>query len=570
MESSLNKNINNTILSTLKRIKIKKKKFEFPKFMSNEELRGLRKKLKKNFINIENTHTYIQQNNIFREGNGNVVYRYIQELHRLESSKTNTPKKIFNKKLENDKNKNRRVLTAVNRKIIEKYNKNAPPNILDYIHPYEYYFTHRWIKTSNNYEVNKEQNDNKQSILKSEANQGKKISKLFINTNNIYNKSEKKCNNKKNIIFLTLYKKNPKAVNSVNSSKVLLSKKIGNFLTKNKDNEDINQINSYISTFKKNMKLKIKNEENINSENRGYKIKTTKSIELNNNNIDFNKKNETDINIKILNDSGNNFLKENKTFSRNCLNNNDKIKNAKKINTIKTNNIILDRNYFCKTSRVFSPNKNYYLSSENDEKTNLFSNSTDLRKRVLSTESGLTRKKKKIEIVEKITDIDEELKSIKNDIISKKQFEDDDIYKKFDEIKKITKEDMIISNILAEKGREQMEFQSMKELFKKMKQKNSFISDLTKTYFTCKKSKFASTIKQKFLKELKKIDLIEKKDTLLRDLAYKKNYEIRKGINKLKEKDLSKERKIFNNKTVRMKQLNINNIESFIKSMNKY
>ncbi|MBR1544980.1 MAG: hypothetical protein IJ638_03505, partial [Alphaproteobacteria bacterium] len=47
-------------------------------------------------------------------------------------------------------------------------------------------------------------------------------------------------------------------------------------------------------------------------------------------------------------------------------------------------------------------------------------------------------------------------------------------------------------------------------------------------------------------KELKKIILIEKKEALLRDLAYKKNYDIRRGVNRLKEKDLSKEREIFN------------------------
>ena len=56
----------------------------------------------------------------------------------------------------------------------------------------------------------------------------------------------------------------------------------------------------------------------------------------------------------------------------------------------------------------------------------------------------------------------------------------------------------------------------------------------------------------------------------MRDLAYKKNYEIRKGVNKLRENDLFKERKIFNKKTDRMKQININNIENFIKSMNKH
>ena len=356
-----------------------------------------------------------------------------------------------------------------------------------------------------------------------------------------------------------------------------MDEKSESFFRNNKNHEILNKITSNITTFNKNIRIKPNDEENLNNESSGYndKIKTTKSIEFKNNNIkniDINNKNETDMNIKILNDSENNILNgNNKSFRINYLKNNDKIKNSEKKYFKNLNNIILDSNYFCKTSRGFSPKKKYYILSENnEEKTKYRNNSTNIKKRVFSTESSFIRKRKKNTIFEKVNDIDEELNNIKNDIISKKKFEDEDIFKKFEEIKKRTKEDMIVSNILAEKGREQMEMQSMKELFKKMKQKRSFISDLTKQYFTCKKTKYESSIKQKFLKELKKIDLIEKKDALLRDLAYKKNFEIRKGINKLKENDLSKERKIFNNKTVRMKLLNINNMESFIKSMNKY
>ena len=126
---------------------------------------------------------------------------------------------------------------------------------------------------------------------------------------------------------------------------------------------------------------------------------------------------------------------------------------------------------------------------------------------------------------------------------------------------------MIVSNILAEKGR--IEMHSIKELFKQMKRK-SFISDLAKQYITCKKTKFKSSIKKKFLKELKKVDLIEKREAFLRDLVFKKNYEIRIGVNKLKENDLSEERNIFNKKTDKMKQININNIKNYVKSMNKY
>ena len=250
--------------------------------------------------------------------------------------------------------------------------------------------------------------------------------------------------------------------------------------------------------------------------------------------------------------------------------------------SIKTNinnnkHVILNRNYFSKTSRTFNNNKKYFLSSENSTNrnknsfnlitsTNRNSSKKERNRRVLSTETSLSKKQKKEDFFKEITNIDEQLNNIKNDIISRREFDDNDIFKKFEEIKKKTKEDMIVSNILAEKGRVQM--QSTKELFKQMKQK-SFISALTKQYFTCKKTKYETSIKQKFLKELKKVDLLEKKDALLRDLAYKKNYEIRKGVNKLKENDVSKERNLFNKKTDRMKQINVNIIENFIKNMNK-
>jgi hypothetical protein len=53
-------------------------------------------------------------------------------------------------------------------------------------------------------------------------------------------------------------------------------------------------------------------------------------------------------------------------------------------------------------------------------------------------------------------------------------------------------------------------------------------------------------------------------------LAYKKNYDIRRGVNRLKEKDLSKEREIFNRKTDKIGKMTINNIKIFIKNMNKF
>ena len=550
MKRNSNNYINKNFSSTPNRIKIKKKILDFPKYMSNEELRYIQKRIKKNIVNINDTNTYLQQHNIFQETKSNIPYKYIQELKRLneiENNKNNSAKKneskILNKKINSEKN-NKRFLSSTNRKILEYNNQKIPSNLFDFIHPHEYYFTQRRIKNDkNNSEINYNKNDKNNLILKNSKDKKEKISKLFID--NIINNSEKKSKNRKNI-FLTLYKRNQNKIKSINSSKILLDNNNNRYnLTEIKNNEFFNKNKSNIIYTKNNVIIN-EEEEEKNNKNNYDKIENKKNIKnINNSNNNINNKS-----------SPSNFIIQEK-------------KSNKKINNNDYKNIILDRNYFTQTSRLFNKNKKYFISSENNiSKTSNFLNKSNSRnKRIFNTEPSLIKKKNKDEFLKEITNINEQLNEIKNDIISKKEYDDNNLERKFEEIKKITKEDMIVANILVEKGRVQM--QSTKELFKKMKQK-SFISDLTKQYFTCKKTKYETSIKQKFLKELRKIDILEKKDALLRDLAYKKNYEIRKGVNKLKENDLSKERKIFNNKIVKMKQLNINNHKNFIKSMNKY
>ena len=579
-------NINNKLSKTPKRIKIKKKILEFPKYMTNEELRYRKKKLNKNLIGIEKTHKYIQDHNIFEEVKGDTVYKYIQELKILNKKEENEEnnKKLIKKNKEKEKNK--KFLVSINRKILENSNKKTPSNIFDFVHPYEYYFTHRRIKASNNSEINNNQSLSRYLVLKPKNFKNKKISKLYMN-NNTFNNSEKKF---KNEIFLTLYKKNPNKIPDKiqfnNSSKILFNKKnennskqkyINNFFTNNNDNNLIHLKNN----LSKNDDEKNSNvvEQNINNKSLNFNNKNDDT--MSNNNIYYNTESIHTKKVNFL--EKNNFNSSFKLVKNNLNNKSSNLSELQKEsqllinnNKIKTNynNIILTRNYFSKKPKIFNNKKKYYLSTENNINKDSFNlnyssnkNRREKGRRVISIETSLSKKRKKNELFQEITNIDEQLNNIKNDIISNRKFDNEDIYKKFEEIKKRTKEDMIVSNILAEKGRAQM--QSTKELFKKMKQK-SFISDLTKQYFTCKKGKYENSIKQKFLKELKKVDLLEKKDALLRDLAYKKNYEIRKGVNKLRENDLFKERKIFNKKTDRMKQININNIENFIKSMNKH
>ena len=576
---------NNKLSKTPKRFKIKKKILDFPKYMTNEELKNYRKKLNKNFVNIEEINKFLQENDMFEEEKRNIVFKYINELKKINKNEANSKDgviNIMNKKIESGKNKT--FLNSINRKILENRNQKSPLNLFDFVESQEKYFTHQRIKTANNSGINNNLSFNKYSAMKNLGVKNKKMSKLYVS--NIVFDDRKKF---KNDIFLTLNKKNQNKKNSIHSSKILFNEnnKIDNF-SSNNYNYFIAKNNNYNIIYLKNNLKKNEEEKKTN-----IIIKSKNDINddaLLNENIYYNT--ESNIHTKKVNlieknnfNSSYRLIKNNNIISNKSSNLTEspkkntkgQIMESNKTNINNNNHIILNKKYFSKTSRIFNNNKKYFLSSENSTNrnknsfnlitsTNRNSSKKERNRRVLSTESSLSKKRNKEDFFKEITNIDEQLNNIKNDIISRREYDDNDIFKKFEEIKKKTKEDMIVSNILAEKGR--VEMQSTKELFKQMKQK-SFISALTKQYFICKKTKYESSIKQKFLKELRKVDLLEKKDALLRDLAYKKNYEIRKGVNKLKENDVSKERNIFNKKTDRMKQINVNIIENFIKNMNK-
>ena len=165
-----------------------------------------------------------------------------------------------------------------------------------------------------------------------------------------------------------------------------------------------------------------------------------------------------------------------------------------------------------------------------------------------------------------VTNIYNKLNNLKKEIVKQNEQDKEDISEKYEKIKKLNKKDMIVSNILEEK--DIIPIKSIKELVKQMKQKN-FMENLSKQYSTFKKAEHENCMKQEFLKELKKLNIMEKKEAMMRELVFKTNYDLRIDINKLKEIDFSRERNIFNKKTIKIRQMNINNIESFMKNMNK-
>jgi len=554
---------------------IKKKLLSFPNYMSNDELRHNKKKIENKFINIEDNHTYLQQNNIFQNSKENFVLDYLQELKRLkqiENNKTNKSSNLFKKKVFEETLKNKRFFSlSLNRKELENSNKDTPSNLFDFIHPYEYQFSHKKGKIKDNSERhNISEKSVKYLLLKNQNDKNQKIINFFKKKNspNIFEK--------KNIINNKLFTLNKNNVNNPNITTTSI-----NYLLDKNFSSDLNSsktINNFYRNSSKEL-LKKLNKNIISDEKRNNEIENSENfkMEINIDN-DQNKSNIDAISLNKIKTEAN--INKNKMDDTEDFNINNTVslslpptspphfpnRENPYIDDI-NENLILNENFLCETLRRrvnTCKKRNFFISADNQVNRNS-TYSSKRNRRILTTENSLKmRKKKKIELMKEITSIDEELKSIQKELFTK---QDEEISEKFEKFKKRSKNDNIVTNILLENGR--IKIIPAKELFKKMSQKNH-ISELNMQYFTCKKGKYDTSFKKKFLEKLKKVDLIEKKKALERELAYKNNYDIRRGVNRLIEKDLSKERLDFEKKTIKMKKLNANFIESFIKSMNKY
>ena len=527
-----------------KKIKIKKKLLDFPSYISDEELKYKKKKINKNLMTIENNHNYFFNSNIFNNNKDQIPADYITDLNNINNSQSlRTSKKLTNKKL---------FSTSVNSKKTKNIIKCEPSFLKDSKNPYKEY-------NANIFDISNDKYLSKKHKKKNLTNAN------FSNASGIKNK------NKNENIFLTSYKGNFREVNKNNSPKLFLDKNSKSNLTLNESNNYFHKYNSNIIFYNnKSGKINARNKTidnfNINYRNNSnnYIVKDFNEINITDNN-DYNNsnnknyKNESNIIISKTNDTEGFKLDKMKPSSQILI-----LSEENEPNNNKRKDFFTERNLSYKTrnsKRYFISSKNHIFNRNSNELNNNYKN----YKRILTSEKSKDkiRKQNRKKLLNEIADINEELKTIQNDLINQQE---DDSYLKLEELIKKSQSDNIVTNILIEKGR--IKFESIKELFKKMKQKN-FLSELKLQYFKYKKGN-ESSYKKRFLKELKKIDLIEKKEAFLRDLAYKMNYDIRRGVNRLKEKDLSKEREIFNRKTDKIGKMNINNIKNFIKNMNKF
>ena len=296
-----------------------------------------------------------------------------------------------------------------------------------------------------------------------------------------------------------------------------------------------------------------------------HRINNNKS----NNTKDKEKNNELRLHLSDIDSitSKNSCDKNGNYFSRN------QYLNINRINKTETenNNYIKRNQKICKTETNFfnsnipeikSRNKKIYISAE----TNNISNDKRYKsynKKILMTNNSIKNKEIKKLFLKSLSNINERLNNIKKELKTDIQYSERNVG-----INRDKKMDKILSKLLSDSIQPKIsDTQTMKYLFKQIKKKNYF-SELSKQYSSYHKKIFPLPIKKKFMNELLKMDILEKRQILLNSYRYKYNYDFKNEINKFEEDEKSKERKLFNKKITKMKNMNIINIESFHKTMN--
>lgn len=405
----------------------------------------------------------------------------------------------------------------------------------------------------------------------------------YISTKKIQ-KLQNKYNNQINEItesYLYLQQSNINIDNSTRNSFMKYFKEIDDSKKNQNDNSKVNSD----TNIKKHIIKKLKNKKVNNprkyleNKNRGiplilldfihpYEYLFNHKLKNNKNNKEKNKDFKYHLSETNYNSDKNLFKKKLKLFPRNQNNLNITPINKTEIqkNTLNMkytkHKPIKRENNFLKNSiskiKKISKNKKYIMSTENNKTSNI---------NIFITDNSMNHKNRKKELLKSLSNLNEKTKKIKNEIIN-----DNESTKNYFSEEKDKKDefnlDKSLFKILNKNIYKKPTTQTIKNIFRHIKKKNSF-SDLIRQYssFKNKKKSFNSPNKKKFLKELLKMDIVDKKETFLSNYQFKNNYEIRGGINQLQEKQNSKIRKLFNKKIIKMKNLNIKRIESFRKSM---
>ena len=506
----------------------------FAKFIGKEFLRQSKKKINKQFLNIHENYIYFQERNIFQEKDSNSFNDYVNYLKGLQT-KNEKPKYSFTHKTIKSQFHEKKITENEKlRNLLEKQHKNIPSSLFDFIHPYEYFFTQKYLQ------LNRSKSDKRNKILSlSNKNDSENV---FLTTSTT----------DKNISI------NNKSINNINKNKLFPSKLV------NKKNEKIIISNKNINKYSNSI-----TEDSITNKSKSNLI-TQKSLNKENNDKNLNNINLNNINLcnttikrpetKILNCA---HKKLNKKIFLNIINsntnsnsdlkqtsNNDNIKltdNSKSLNKKKKKIVKLTTNI------NNSDNQNKVKSvSKNDVKKDI------IYRNVLSAHfSKRKNDKNKQQLYTEILNINSKLDEIKDYIID--SVPDNTIPFKEDNA------NQLIMRIISEK--ERYSCRSSRELFDHLKQKHH-IKNLTNQYII-QKNNLNGAMKQKFFKYLQRVDEREKRENNIKNMVYRHNFELRKEVNKLTEKDFEKTLNSFNKNNKKIEGLIVKNINSLIKTINK-
>ena len=369
-----------------------------------------------------------------------------------------------------------------------------------------------------------------------------------INKNNIYLQQQSIFSTKSkmnsfqnylNEIYLSEKNKNENSKIKINPDNIIkkhLIKKLRNKrlnnprkILENKNKFFPSNLLDYIHPYEYLFNHKVK--DNINKAN-SHRIKTeNKNLQLHLSDISFISKEK-------------NLYKKTKYISRNKQIN---IKiNKTEINKKKEK----EKKIKCRTeNNFFNSNTPSIKKSRNDKKIFLTDTSRD------------KNNERKKEFLKSLSNITDRLNYIKKEIKSERKNSNKNI--NINNEKKLNGILSKLSNI----NSKNYDIENIKNLFNQIKKK-SFFADLSQQYSSYNKKTFPLPIKKKFLRELLKMNLLEKKEKFINSYRYNNDYQIKNQFNKLKENEISKERNLFNHRITQMKNLNIINIESFYKTMN--
>ncbi len=369
-----------------------------------------------------------------------------------------------------------------------------------------------------------------------------------INKNNIYLQQQSIFSTKSkmnsfqnylNEIYLSEKNKNENSKIKINPDNIIkkhLIKKLRNKrlnnprkILENKNKFFPSNLLDYIHPYEYLFNHKVK--DNINKAN-SHRIKTeNKNLQLHLSDISFISKEK-------------NLYKKTKYISRNKQIN---IKiNKTEINKKKEK----EKKIKCRTeNNFFNSNISSIKKSRNDKKIFLTDTSRD------------KNNERKKEFLKSLSNITDRLNYIKKEIKSERKNSNKNI--NINNEKKLNGILSKLSNI----NSKNYDIENIKNLFNQIKKK-SFFADLSQQYSSYNKKTFPLPIKKKFLRELLKMNLLEKKEKYINSYRYNNDYQIKNQFNKLKENEISKERNLFNHRITQMKNLNIINIESFYKTMN--